>query len=327
MPEAKRALHKKVVVRPRVASPDETPAIEAEGLTRQFGDFVAVDHVSFKIARGEIFGFLGSNGCGKSTTMKMLTGFLPATSGWCKLFGQPDGLERHGGAAQRRLHDAGLLALRRADGRAESRTARAALSPAAREDRATDRRAARALRSEGRRQRAAGQPAARHQAEASARRRGAARALHSHPRRADVGRRPDRARRVLAHAHRSFARRWRDDFRHHPFHERGGTLRPHLAHACGQGAGGRRAAGIGQGARRRFARGHVHRLSRGSGRNRPVKNGRGHRAGGRNGRDGSRSRRRSTSISGDSGPTLAAKRSSCCATRSDWPSPSSARSF
>ncbi len=91
MPEAKRAQHKKVVVRPRVASPDETPAIEAEGLTRQFGDFVAVDHVSFRIGRGEIFGFLGSNGCGKSTTMKMLTGFLPATRGSCKLFGQPMG--------------------------------------------------------------------------------------------------------------------------------------------------------------------------------------------------------------------------------------------
>jgi ribosome-dependent ATPase len=91
MPEAKRALHQKVVVRPRVASPDETPAIEAEGLTRRFGDFVAVDHVSFKIARGEIFGFLGSNGCGKSTTMKMLVGFLPATSGTCKLFGEPMG--------------------------------------------------------------------------------------------------------------------------------------------------------------------------------------------------------------------------------------------
>jgi ribosome-dependent ATPase len=91
MPEAKRATHKKVVMRPRVASPDETPAIEAEGLTRQFGDFVAVDHVSFKIARGEIFGFLGSNGCGKSTTMKMLVGFLPASSGTCKLFGQPMG--------------------------------------------------------------------------------------------------------------------------------------------------------------------------------------------------------------------------------------------
>ena len=91
MPEAKRALHKKVVVRPQVVSPDETPAIEAEGLTRRFGDFVAVDHVSFRIPRGEIFGFLGSNGCGKSTTMKMLVGFLPATSGTCKLFGEPMG--------------------------------------------------------------------------------------------------------------------------------------------------------------------------------------------------------------------------------------------
>src|SRR5579864_5458155 len=89
MPEAKRALHKKVVIRPRVASPDETPAIEAEGLTRKFGDFVAVDHVSFKIARGEIFGFLGSNGCGKSTTMKMLTGLLPVTEGQIALFGEP----------------------------------------------------------------------------------------------------------------------------------------------------------------------------------------------------------------------------------------------
>jgi ribosome-dependent ATPase len=93
MPEAKRASHQKVIVRPRVVSSDETPAIEAEQLTRQFGDFVAVDHVSFKIPRGEIFGFLGSNGCGKSTTMKMLVGFLPATSGTCQLFGQPMGAD------------------------------------------------------------------------------------------------------------------------------------------------------------------------------------------------------------------------------------------
>ena len=49
--------------------------------TRKFGDFTAVDHVSFNIARGEIFGFLGSNGCGKTTTMKMLTGLLGATEG------------------------------------------------------------------------------------------------------------------------------------------------------------------------------------------------------------------------------------------------------
>jgi ribosome-dependent ATPase len=89
LPEAKRVGHEKVVVRPRVAPADETPAIEAEGLTRRFGDFVAVDHVNFRIGRGEIFGFLGSNGCGKSTTMKMLTGLLPASDGWAKLFGSP----------------------------------------------------------------------------------------------------------------------------------------------------------------------------------------------------------------------------------------------
>ncbi len=78
-------------MRPRHAAPDEVPAIEAEGLTRRFGNFVAVDHVNFRIAPGEIFGFLGSNGCGKSTTMKMLTGFLPASEGWAKLFGRPMG--------------------------------------------------------------------------------------------------------------------------------------------------------------------------------------------------------------------------------------------
>ncbi|MFP7571767.1 ribosome-associated ATPase/putative transporter RbbA [Marivita sp. S2033] len=65
------------------------PAIRAEGLTKRFGDFTAVDAVSFEIARGEIFGFLGSNGCGKTTTMKMLTGLTPATEGKAWIFGQP----------------------------------------------------------------------------------------------------------------------------------------------------------------------------------------------------------------------------------------------
>ena len=62
-------------------------AIEAHGLTRRFGSFTAVDHVTLSIERGEIFGFLGSNGCGKSTTMKMLTGLLPPTEGTATLFG------------------------------------------------------------------------------------------------------------------------------------------------------------------------------------------------------------------------------------------------
>ncbi len=89
LPPEKRSQHQEVIVRPRTESEDKTPAIEAEGLTRRFGDFVAVDHVSFCIGRGEIFGFLGSNGCGKTTTMKMMTGLLPVTEGWAKLFGKP----------------------------------------------------------------------------------------------------------------------------------------------------------------------------------------------------------------------------------------------
>ncbi len=73
---------------PRAVSHQE-PAIVATGLTCRFGDFTAVDDVSFTIARGEIFGFLGSNGCGKTTTMKMLTGLIPATSGTATMFGRP----------------------------------------------------------------------------------------------------------------------------------------------------------------------------------------------------------------------------------------------
>ena len=74
---------------PPLVADDHDIAIAAEGLTRRFGDFTAVDHVSFRIARGEIFGFLGSNGCGKTTTMKMLTGLLPATEGSAELLGTP----------------------------------------------------------------------------------------------------------------------------------------------------------------------------------------------------------------------------------------------
>jgi ribosome-dependent ATPase len=81
LPPEKRGQHQDVIVPPRTESADKEPAIETEGLTRRFGDFVAVDHVSVRIGRGEIFGFLGSNGCGKTTTMKMMTGLLPVTEG------------------------------------------------------------------------------------------------------------------------------------------------------------------------------------------------------------------------------------------------------
>ena len=61
--------------------------IEIENLTRRFGAFVAVDHISFRLERGEVLGFLGPNGAGKSTTMKMITGFLSPTSGTVRVGG------------------------------------------------------------------------------------------------------------------------------------------------------------------------------------------------------------------------------------------------
>jgi ribosome-dependent ATPase len=88
LPGAEAGGRRALVIPPRV-DPGGGPAIEATGLTKRFGAFTAVNCVSFSIGRGEIFGFLGSNGCGKSTTMKMLTGLLPATEGEAKLFGEP----------------------------------------------------------------------------------------------------------------------------------------------------------------------------------------------------------------------------------------------
>ena len=88
LPEERRAQSQGFSI-PPYHSPGGEPAIEAQNLTRRFGDFTAVDNVSFHIDRGEIFGFLGSNGCGKTTTMKMLTGLLDVTSGSAKLLGKP----------------------------------------------------------------------------------------------------------------------------------------------------------------------------------------------------------------------------------------------
>lgn len=86
-------------------SHDETrhadrPVIEVEGLTKQFGSFVAVDHISFSVGRGEIFGFLGANGAGKTTAMRMLTGLSRPTGGRATVAGfdverQPEEVKRH----------------------------------------------------------------------------------------------------------------------------------------------------------------------------------------------------------------------------------------
>lgn len=98
LPERQRAGHRAFSIPPRRPEANQAVIVTRE-LTRRFGDFTAVDHVSFTIERGEIFGFVGSNGCGKTTTMKMLTGLLPASEGQALLFGRP--LDAGNLAAQR----------------------------------------------------------------------------------------------------------------------------------------------------------------------------------------------------------------------------------
>src|SRR3954471_5297362 len=87
LPDEAKKGHREPIITPMKPS-EGPPAIEAHGLTQKFGSFTAVDHVNFRIERGEIFGFLGSNGCGKTTTMKMLTGLLPPSEGTALLFGK-----------------------------------------------------------------------------------------------------------------------------------------------------------------------------------------------------------------------------------------------
>ena len=88
LPEDQRRGYSAFIIPPRGESKGLV-AIDARELTKRFGDFTAVDRVSFHIRQGEIFGFLGSNGCGKTTTMKMLTGLLPPSDGHASLFGSP----------------------------------------------------------------------------------------------------------------------------------------------------------------------------------------------------------------------------------------------
>ncbi len=101
LPEQRRLNYQPVMIPPRSDETDGEVVIEARELTMRFGDFVAVDQVNFRICRGEIFGFIGSNGCGKTTTMKMLTGLLPASSGSAELFGQK--VDPHDLAVRRRV--------------------------------------------------------------------------------------------------------------------------------------------------------------------------------------------------------------------------------
>jgi ribosome-dependent ATPase len=88
LPPELKSSHRTLTIPPRDDT-DRDPVIVARDLTRRFGTFTAVDRMNFEIERGEMFGFVGSNGCGKTTTMKMLTGLLPATAGTATLLGVP----------------------------------------------------------------------------------------------------------------------------------------------------------------------------------------------------------------------------------------------
>ncbi|WP_298595560.1 ribosome-associated ATPase/putative transporter RbbA [Zoogloea sp.] len=85
LPPERRDGHSRLTIPPLTAG---EVVISARGLQMRFGDFIAVDDVNLEVRRGEIFGFLGSNGCGKSTTMKMLTGLLPPSRGEARLLGE-----------------------------------------------------------------------------------------------------------------------------------------------------------------------------------------------------------------------------------------------
>lgn len=100
LPEEKRRAHRPVSIPPR-SDRDGEPAIESRDLTMRFGDFTAVDRVHLNVRQGEIFGFLGSNGCGKTTTMKMMTGLLPPSEGEVRLFGEA--VNPHDLATRRRV--------------------------------------------------------------------------------------------------------------------------------------------------------------------------------------------------------------------------------
>jgi len=95
-----RPVVKMTVERPPQADGDQV-VVEVEDLVRQFGSFTAVDHVSFAVLRGEIFGLLGPNGAGKTTTFRMLCGLLPATHGTLRVAGVD--LHRARAAARQRL--------------------------------------------------------------------------------------------------------------------------------------------------------------------------------------------------------------------------------
>ncbi len=82
-----------------MSQPQDNATIEAEGLSKYYGDFAATEDVSFKVYQGEVAAFLGPNGAGKSTTMKLLTGYLAPTAGVARIAGHDMSDDRLAGSA------------------------------------------------------------------------------------------------------------------------------------------------------------------------------------------------------------------------------------
>ncbi len=260
LPPEKRCLHEEVVVRPRVETQDKTPAIEAESLTRRFGDFAAVDHVSFRIGRGEIFGFLGSNGCGKTTTIKMLTGLLPASEGSAKLFGKPIGTDD-----MEARQNIGYMS--QAFSLYAELTVRQNLDLHARLYHLPPNEINARINELLERYDLRNMPDAKPESlplGIKQRLQLAVAVLHRPPilvlDEPTSGVDPVARECLLANADRSLPQSWRHYFPVDSLHERGPALRPHLAYASRTGSRYRLANGAHQGAQERFSRGRIHLL-------------------------------------------------------------------
>ena len=244
LPEEKRRGHQELTVPPRPPGEREV-IIEAHNLTQRFGSFTAVDHVNFRIERGEIYGFLGANGCGKSTTMKMLCGLLPPSDGEASLFGEPV--------------NANDLSIRSKVGyMSQAFSLYSELS--VRQNLVLHARLFHVPQSEipGRVENTARDSdwlrswscCPTHYRSGN----GSACSLPWHdssprpldPRRADLGRGPGGPGRLLGALDRSVPPREGDNLRLHPLHQRGPAVRPHLADERRKGAGHRHAGRRGQ---------------------------------------------------------------------------------
>ena len=213
-------------------------AIVVRDLTRRFGDFVAVDHVSFDVRPGEIFGFLGRNGAGKSTTIRMLCGLLRPTSGTATVGGvdvgrDPEGVKRRIGYMSQKFS---LYELLTVDQNIRLFGGVYGLGRARREER---RRFVLEMAGlAGAREGAGARPAGRLAAAPRARLRDPPRAADPVPRRADRRRRSAVAPAVLAPHRRALARR-RDGARDDALPRRGRALPPPRDHPRGPAGGAR----------------------------------------------------------------------------------------